>query len=889
MRKRTDITLALTMIVLGALAFMPAAVKAGQIGSNVPPQCVSRETGITSAKQWCRIYGDYTWYCSKPESCGGNPVPIIASVNSRGSKGSKLMARTAAAVAGKPETPLRQTSATLLSLLILIVGLVGIVWSARKIFHPVLGSPSRRRRHGLGALLHPRVVGLASIVAVIGLGSGGWLSTSGAHATSAPSVAPLVADTLLAQQAGSADPKFNSAVQIGGTGITQIGGTSVDQQGNTYVAGGFYGSITFNTSPQPTTLTSTEVYDVFVAKYSPAGAPLWARMANGATGLSFTDPDTNTTEHFSLDGGLALAVDAQGNAYVGGGFVKSLFFKNASGVTVATLGDDSEAESDEINFELFVAKYDSAGTLLWARGGDSGSLDDAEAEEDLDSGINGITDIVVDTAGNPYVAGTFSGTDFLGQEITSEGGGDVLLSRLNPSTGDPVWVSTPGSAGIDTAMGLAVDGAANVYLIGDMGGSLTFPTVPSPTTLLLDDEFNDAFIAKYNQTGQALWAKQVGGTQPINGTHIAVSSAGELYLTGGFEGTAEFDSITVTDPSDGSGDSGFVAKFTTDGTALWARVFARSGAPNSGSDVLGYRMAVDAAGAPYVSGVFSREATFGGEGPGAARTLTSDRAKAPFVAHYTSAGNFCWMKQPVESGDDTFIHLSSGDVPIEVLPVRLVYNTSAKAMILAGDFQGTLTLDEIVLNSGSNRNAFLASISVVDTIPPTMACPGIVIANTVNAGEAMVAVNFAAPVASDNNCAGANVSCVPPAGSQFPRGTTSVTCTATDTSNNQTTCSFSVRVFDYVIADDNNGKLLRFNSATGDYDFFDCRKNLTLSGRGTVTRNFCKTELRASGFDRNLLALANPCTRKGSATLTYAKLTHTLNDVNLSGNRAGCP
>jgi hypothetical protein len=81
------------------------------------------------------------------------------------------------------------------------------------------------------------------------------------------------------------------------------------------------------------------------------------------------------------------------------------------------------------------------------------------------------------------------------------------------------------------------------------------------------------------------------------------------------------------------------------------------------------------------------------------------------------------------------------------------------------------------------------------------------------------------------------------------RGTTTVNCTATDAANNKTSCSFTVKVFDCVIVDDTNGKLLRFISTTGEYDFFDCRKRFSLSGRGVVSITLCKAELRDTGPD----------------------------------------
>jgi hypothetical protein len=93
--------------------------------------------------------------------------------------------------------------------------------------------------------------------------------------------------------------------------------------------------------------------------------------------------------------------------------------------------------------------------------------------------------------------------------------------------------------------------------------------------------------------------------------------------------------------------------------------------------------------------------------------------------------------------------------------------------------------------------------------------------------------------------------------------------------------------------DDGNGKILRFVSTTGDYDFFDCRKNKSLRGRGQVTINSCKSGLRDTGPDprypdRSLLVNANPCTKKGTVTLTYENVTHTLNDTNLSNNLVKC-
>jgi hypothetical protein len=207
--------------------------------------------------------------------------------------------------------------------------------------------------------------------------------------------------------------------------------------------------------------------------------------------------------------------------------------------------------------------------------------------------------------------------------------------------------------------------------------------------------------------------------------------------------------------------------------------------------------------------------------------------------------------------------------------------------------KGTTTVNCTVRDASNQQSACSFTVTVNDAQAPQISCPANIIANTVNPGDATVVVNFAMPQTSDN-CPGGGVICTPASGSAFPRGTTTVTCTATDAANNRTSCSFTVRVFDYVIVDDSNGKILRFDSLSGDYDFFDCRKNTSLSGRGVTTLTNCKVELRHTGSDpkrpdRNLSATANPCSRTGTASLSYAAETHLLNDANLSNNLVRCP
>jgi hypothetical protein len=102
---------------------------------------------------------------------------------------------------------------------------------------------------------------------------------------------------------------------------------------------------------------------------------------------------------------------------------------------------------------------------------------------------------------------------------------------------------------------------------------------------------------------------------------------------------------------------------------------------------------------------------------------------------------------------------------------------------------GTTTVSCSTLN-GSTCSF---NITVVDPTPPTISCPtGVTTA--LPPGSSSAIVNYPAPVASDE-CA-VDVQCAPPSGSTFPRGSTLVTCTATDSSNNGTNCFFLVSLLD---------------------------------------------------------------------------------------------
>jgi hypothetical protein len=154
--------------------------------------------------------------------------------------------------------------------------------------------------------------------------------------------------------------------------------------------------------------------------------------------------------------------------------------------------------------------------------------------------------------------------------------------------------------------------------------------------------------------------------------------------------------------------------------------------------------------------------------------------------------------------------------------------------------------------------------AIQDQQPPTIVCPPDKIVTTAKPGDLTVPVTFPSPTIGDN-CPGATVVCVPASGSAFPLGTTTVTCTATDTSGNTASCTFKVVAFDVCLKNDVGSASLLFNSQTGQFIF--CCNGITQTGTAAATRQGCTISLLRLGPGYRVQATVNTCGRTGTATL----------------------
>jgi hypothetical protein len=178
------------------------------------------------------------------------------------------------------------------------------------------------------------------------------------------------------------------------------------------------------------------------------------------------------------------------------------------------------------DYDIFITKLDSSGKVLWAtRAGGT----------DADSG----GEISVDNTGASYITGTFTSQASFGNKTTSVTGMNAYVAKLD-SNGEFIWVAS-GDTSMSFGYGLAVDSVGNSYVTGKFWGTAIFGN----TTLVSWD--NNMFIAKVNPKGQFVWATAAPGVSEGNG--IAADSMGNVYVTGGFLGTASFGTLSVDSKS----------------------------------------------------------------------------------------------------------------------------------------------------------------------------------------------------------------------------------------------------------------------------------------------------------------------------------------------------
>ncbi len=424
--------------------------------------------------------------------------------------------------------------------------------------------------------------------------------------------------------------------QMGGTMNDQAKSMAMDAQGNIYLTGTFWGTADFDPGTGVYNLTSAGESDIFIVKLDSSGNLTWAKQIGGATN----------------DAGNAITIDIHGNVYITGSFEGTVDFDPGTGVyNLAALTSDN----------AFVEKLDANGNFVWA-----GKF--ASTSNGFGNGIS------VDNNGNVYTTGNFQGsTDFdPGAGIVSFnsfGGYDIFVSKLD-SNGNYVWAKQMGGASDEAGNSIKTDGAGNVYSTGYFQATADFDP-SSAVNNLTSEGSTDIYISKLDANGNFVWVDGIGGLLGDMSYALVLDSNNNIYITGNFQGTVDFDPGAGTQNFTSMGNYDiFVLKLNNSGNYKWVKQMG--GTQDDGA----YAIALGLGNTIYTTGYFQGTADFD---PGSGtKYILSNGGSDIFVSKLDSNGNYVW------AGD---MGGTSNEAGFSIL---LDYNNN---IVTSGFFAGTCDFD----------------------------------------------------------------------------------------------------------------------------------------------------------------------------------------------------
>ena len=396
-------------------------------------------------------------------------------------------------------------------------------------------------------------------------------------------------------------PQYEWSFTTGSNSSDKANAMGIDAQGNKYVCGFFRGAVDFEPGPGSTTISTYPNTDVFVMKLDTNDNLVWVK-----------EIQSNYYSEYAYN----LAVDDTGNVYVSGIFSTSIDLDP---------GQSNHFVSSSGGFDVFLVKLDANGSFLWgsAFGGADHDYDgDIEIDDDgnvlllgsflgsmdCDPGAgtfmlhaqNASKDgfiiklclegnfiwakkmsgageeycrtCATDSYGNIYLSGYFESTIDIDPGpavhlVSSFGGKDSYLLKLDMN-GNMIWANTYGGINDETGAVL-VEKNNSLYLAASHHGSYTIAVPGGIDTLSSLGEL-DVTVIKMDTSGQYLWTYQTGGASYDVAYDILLDSDENIYITGGFNDTVDFNPGPGIDLhiSNGNYDS-FISKIDSSGNHIW--------------------------------------------------------------------------------------------------------------------------------------------------------------------------------------------------------------------------------------------------------------------------------------------------------------------------------
>jgi Secretion system C-terminal sorting domain/Beta-propeller repeat len=307
--------------------------------------------------------------------------------------------------------------------------------------------------------------------------------------------------------------------------------------------------------------------------------------------------------------GFSCALDANENIYLAG--------STQSTNDIAASGHQTTSGGFE---EAFLVKFNSAGTRLWATYYGGNNDDNAVA-------------CVADANGNVYLTGDTRSAGAVAsgghQNVFGGGNYDAFLVKFN-SAGTRLWATYYGGTDNDYGKACTVDANGNVYLAGTTLSNGAIASGGHQNTIG-SNNFEDAFLVKFNSAGTRLWATYYGGTGSDYGRSCTVDASGNVYLAG-YTGSSTAIASGGHQNIYGTTSDAFLAKFNSNGVRQWATYYGGSTLD------YGYSCVTDASGNVYLVGYTNSTSAVAGNGHQNALGGGYDA----FLVKFNSAGTRLW-------------------------------------------------------------------------------------------------------------------------------------------------------------------------------------------------------------------------------------------------------
>ncbi|CAD5252326.1 MULTISPECIES: MBG domain-containing protein [unclassified Imperialibacter] len=296
---------------------------------------------------------------------------------------------------------------------------------------------------------------------------------------------------------------------IAGTNYEYVEGLVIGSDGSALITGRFQGTVDFDPGPGERLLTSAGSYDIFLAKYSTTGDIVFALSMGGS----------------NSQGATSVNVDSNGDIIMTGYYLGTSDFDPGVGTfQLVPIGPTNS----------FIAKYNADGSLIFAKplGGNR---------------YTNTSSVLIDSKDNILLVGDYSGTtDFdLGDGvsyISVSGVNDVFLAKYN-TNGNLIFAEKIGGAygvGLTYCSSAKTDSDDNILITGRFNSLPDFDPKEGKFELSSNGGL-DIFLSKYNPSGSLIYARSIGGVLDDVGNDIAVGANGEVWVTGQFSHTVDFD------------------------------------------------------------------------------------------------------------------------------------------------------------------------------------------------------------------------------------------------------------------------------------------------------------------------------------------------------------